>query len=71
MILSLGTDVGGSIRAPAAFCGCYGMKGSIARLSGKGKSSASPGNFPGQIAIPCGTNLFFLALILFLAFKNS
>jgi len=30
--LGVGTDIGGSIRVPAAYCGLYGLKGSVARL---------------------------------------
>lgn len=30
--LGVGTDIGGSIRVPAAHCGLYGLKGSVARL---------------------------------------
>jgi amidase len=30
--LGIGTDIGGSIRAPAAFCGIYGFKPSVARM---------------------------------------
>jgi amidase len=30
--LGVGTDIGGSIRIPAAHCGLYGLKGSVARL---------------------------------------
>jgi len=30
--LGVGTDIGGSVRIPAAHCGLYGLKGSVARL---------------------------------------
>lgn len=34
--LGVGTDIGGSIRAPAAFCGSYGFKPSSGRNPGNG-----------------------------------
>ncbi|KAG9314078.1 amidase signature domain-containing protein [Chiua virens] len=34
--LGVGTDIGGSIRIPAAYCGVYGLKGSVARLPHSG-----------------------------------
>jgi aspartyl-tRNA(Asn)/glutamyl-tRNA(Gln) amidotransferase subunit A len=40
--LSLGTDTGGSIRAPAAYCGCVGMKPSYDRVAKSGAFPLSP-----------------------------
>lgn len=34
--MGVGTDIGGSIRIPAAHCGLYGLKGSVARLPHSG-----------------------------------
>lgn len=42
-ILGLGTDSGGSIRAPAAFNGLYGLKGTSSRISYKGNMNNSSG----------------------------
>ncbi|XP_069795035.1 fatty-acid amide hydrolase 1-like isoform X4 [Narcine bancroftii] len=42
-ILGIGTDVGGSIRLPAAFCGICGFKPTANRLSKKGLSVNSTG----------------------------
>lgn len=39
----VGTDIGGSIRIPAHFCGIAGLKPTVDRLSNRGSSGASPG----------------------------
>ncbi|KAJ0414470.1 amidase signature domain-containing protein [Aspergillus carlsbadensis] len=46
--IGLGTDIGGSIRVPAAFNGCYGLKPSTGRLPFQGIASI----VDGQAAIP-------------------
>lgn len=42
--LGIGTDIGGSIRIPSAFCGLYGLKPSFGRLPTYGARTAIPGN---------------------------
>lgn len=39
----IGTDIGGSIRIPAAWCGIYGLKPTAGRWSTQGIASALPG----------------------------
>ncbi|KII82627.1 hypothetical protein PLICRDRAFT_456030 [Plicaturopsis crispa FD-325 SS-3] len=41
--IEIGTDIGGSLRAPAHWCGVYGMKASVGRFPGEGCVSCSPG----------------------------
>ena len=47
--LELGSDIGGSIRIPAHFCGVYGLKCTGGRVSGKGHLSS-----PKPLAVPKG-----------------
>lgn len=42
-VLGVGTDIGGSIRAPSAFCGIHGLKPSVARLPHSGLSGLHDG----------------------------
>ncbi len=47
--LELGSDIGGSIRIPAHFCGVYGLKCTGGRVSGKGHLSS-----PKRLVVPKG-----------------
>jgi amidase len=47
--LELGSDIGGSIRIPAHFCGIYGLKATGGRISGKGHLAS-----PKRLAVPAG-----------------
>ncbi|KAH7924937.1 amidase signature enzyme [Leucogyrophana mollusca] len=42
-IIEIGTDIGGSVRMPAHFCGVYGMKASVGRFPGWGTVPPMPG----------------------------
>ncbi|CAK7212074.1 hypothetical protein SBRCBS47491_001346 [Sporothrix bragantina] len=50
--IGFGTDIGGSVRIPAAFCGIYGIRPSFGRLPYAGAANS----MPGQNSIPsvCG-----------------
>lgn len=50
-VLGIGSDIGGSLRIPAEFCGIYSLKPSSNRLSFKGHAEYTP-TFNGQINIP-------------------
>ncbi|KAJ8059060.1 hypothetical protein OCU04_012037 [Sclerotinia nivalis] len=41
--LGMGTDIAGSVRVPAAFCGIYGIKPSHNRFSYRGVANTNPG----------------------------
>jgi len=47
--LEMGSDIGGSIRIPAHFCGVYGLKCTGGRVSGKGHLAS-----PKPLAVPQG-----------------
>jgi amidase len=49
--LEVGSDIGGSIRTPAHFCGVYGHKPSYGIVPFKGHIPPYPGLFPGEYAM--------------------
>jgi amidase len=42
-VMGIGSDIGGSIRVPAAFCGLYGIRATTRRVSGLGSTSGGAG----------------------------
>uniref|UniRef100_A0A674J229 Fatty-acid amide hydrolase 1 n=1 Tax=Terrapene triunguis TaxID=2587831 RepID=A0A674J229_9SAUR len=62
-ILGIGTDVGGSLRIPAAFCGICSLKATGGRLSKKGMVSSIPGQKSAVVGIgPMARDVDSLAL---------
>lgn len=55
--IEIATDIGGSVRFPAAFCGLYGMKASYGRFPTLGCQSCSPGLDAFQTASPMAKRL--------------
>lgn len=49
--LDIGTELGGSIRTPAHFCGVYGHKPSFNIVSLQGHIPPAPGIYPGQYTL--------------------
>lgn len=69
--MGIGTDIGGSIRVPSAFCGIYGLKPSVARLPHSGLSGLHDGmqNIVGAVG-PMARSLEDLALFCSAALAN-
>ena len=61
----LGTDIGGSVRIPAAFCGTYSLKPTHNRLSYRNVANTNPGqlNYPSSVGV-MGTSIGSLKLMM-------
>ncbi|KAF8661366.1 hypothetical protein AX16_001460 [Volvariella volvacea WC 439] len=67
--LGIGTDIGGSLRIPTAYCGIYALKPGFGRISFAGARSPSPGNEGiRNVAGPMGRSIEDLELVSRLAF---
>lgn len=63
--VGLGTDIAGSLRIPAAFCGIYSLKPTHNRLSYRNVANTNPGqlNYPSSVGI-IGTSVGSLKLVM-------
>ncbi|KAJ9134538.1 Amidase [Coniochaeta hoffmannii] len=58
-VLGIGTDIGGSVRGPAGFCGIYGFKATSYMLPQK---DFLPGGFAAELNILCSTGPMCLTM---------